>query len=99
MKDEITNEIIQQMLPYLDNMQVKRLQEVLVYTMYKYSDDSEKENLLTGNESVYQFIDAKRVEGCSEKTLKYYEKTIMDMLNAIGKEVMHIMTEIGRAHV
>lgn len=99
MKDEITNEIIQQMLPYLDNMQVKRLQEVLVYTMYKYSDDSEKENLLTGNESVYQFIDAKRVEGCSEKTLKYYEKTIMDMLNAIGKEVMHIMTEDLRGYL
>lgn len=100
MKDKITTEIMQQMLPYLDNAQAKRLQEVLVHTLHKHfvpcvevgeNNDSDK--------LVLQFIDAKRIEGCSEKTLKYYEKTITDMLMATGKAVMHIMTEDLRAYL
>ena len=31
------------------------------------------------------FISAKRVEGCSEKSLRYYESTIRNMLEAIDK--------------
>ena len=93
MKEEITNEVMQQMLPYLDNAQAQRLQGVLEYVTYKYSFEGENKSLAVNNSYglVHKFIDAKRIEGCSEKTLKYYEKTIMDMLNAIEKEVMHIM--------
>lgn len=39
------------------------------------------------------FIAAKRIEGCSEKTLKYYQTTIDAMINAINKSVRHIQTE------
>ena len=78
MKEEIANEVMQHMMPYLDNLQAKRLQEVLVYVMYKYSAECGKESVAVSNDNelVHKFIDAKRIEGCSEKTLKYYEKTI-----------------------
>lgn len=101
MKEEIANEVMQQMLPYLDNAQAKRLQEVLVYVMYKYSAECGNESVVVSNDNelVHKFIDAKRIEGCSEKTLKYYEKTIMDMLKATGKEVMHIVTEDLRRYL
>lgn len=95
MKEEITNEVLQQMLPYLNNAQIGRLQLVLEKTLCKYSaiSGTKTESLFGSNDLVRKFINAKRIEGCSEKTLKYYEKTIRDMLAATEKEVMHIQTE------
>ena len=40
-----------------------------------------------------RFITAKRIEGCSEKTLKYYRKTIESMLFAIAKKASQVTTE------
>lgn len=94
MKNELITDIVQQMLPYLDNAQTKKLQQVLEHALFQYeiieavapsNDDSE--NL------VNIFIAAKRIEGCSEKTLKYYQTTIVAMINAINKSVRHIQTE------
>jgi len=34
---------------------------------------------------VEAFSTAKRIEGCSEKTLEYYRRTIETMLSSIGK--------------
>lgn len=94
MKNELITDTVQQMLPYLDNSQTKKLQQVLEHALFQYeiieavapsNDDSE--NL------VNIFIAAKRIEGCSEKTLKYYQTTIDAMINAINKSVRHIQTE------
>lgn len=100
MKENIIREVLQRMLPYLDNAQSEKLQEVLGYTLGKYetfdvSDDSEKSN----DELIQKFIEAKRIEGCSERTLQYYRKTIEDMLTASDKEVIHITTEDLRAYL
>lgn len=94
MKNELITDIVQQMLPYLDNSQTKKLQQVLEHALFQYeiieavapsNDDSE--NL------VNIFIAAKRIEGCSEKTLKYYQTTIDAMIASINKVVRHIQTE------
>ena len=45
------------------------------------------------------FISAKRVEGCSEKSLLYYESTIRNMLDAIGKPECQITTEDLRGYL
>ncbi len=95
MKNEIVDGVLQQMMPYLDNAQEKRLREVLEHAFYEYGvkgeNDTETENNST--ELVEQFIEAKRIEGCSQKTLSYYQKTIVDMLSVIDKKVTHIRTE------
>ena len=77
MKEELMTEVMQQMLPYLDNAQLKQLRQVMEQTLYHYEvtgaearpeeDDS--------NDLIAMFIAAKRIEGCSEKTLKYYQTT------------------------
>lgn len=94
MKEEIVSEVVQQMLPYLDNVGVKKLQEILEHTLFYYEvsaapvereDDSE--------ELVNAFLSAKRIEGCSEKTLKYYQTTIEAMLSDVQKSLRHITTE------
>ena len=94
MKNELITDIVQQMLPYLDNSQTKKLQQVLEHALFQYEiieavapSNEDSENL------VNIFIAAKRIEGCSEKTLKYYQTTIDAMINAINKSVRHIQTE------
>lgn len=45
------------------------------------------------------FIAAKRVEGCSEKSLRYYESTIRNMLEGIDKPERFITTEDLRGYL
>lgn len=45
------------------------------------------------------FIAAKRVEGCSDKSLRYYESTIRNMLDGIGKTECQITTEDLRGYL
>lgn len=101
MKDEKTKEIMQQMLPYLDNAQMAQLQKVLEHTLWnctiteKVCDGSENKN---GNKAEL-FLASKRVEGCSEKTLAYYKATIEAALGTIGKDIRHIETEDLRQYL
>ena len=94
MKEQLIQEVQRQMLPFLNNAQLKQLQGVL-------------EGVLSGVElsrsagmvdsakvdTVACFINAKRIEGCSEKTLSYYRQTIVSMLSSIEKEPQEIVTE------
>ena len=70
MKQNLINEVIQGMLPYLNNAQTEKLQEVLQHTLFNYtvSEDENKEAPAERN-LVESFLAAKRIEGCSEKSL------------------------------
>lgn len=96
MKNEIITEITQQMLPYLDNMELEQLQKVLKITFTNY-EIAKSENIECKNLSNFNYMElflaAKRVEGCSDKTLKYYKATIETMLVTINKAVKHIITD------
>ena len=98
MKKEIINEILQKMLPYLNNQQLDQLKSTVdsVLAKHEIADVSETK---TSEELIGKFIEAKRIEGCSEKTLNYYRKTITDMLSGIEKEVMQITTEDLRKYL
>lgn len=100
MQNRIVKEVLQRMLPYLDNAQSGKLQEVLEYTLIKYAECEVSADDAKGNDELIQkFIEAKRIEGCSEKTLTYYQKTIENMLTSTGKEVIHITTENLRGYL
>ena len=45
------------------------------------------------------FLSAKRIEGCSEKTLKYYKSTIESMLDELNTDVKHIVTDDIRRYL
>lgn len=102
MKNALTREVLQQMLPYVNNEQAMCLQRIMEVVLTKYEVTS-TQGLSMENDSNEQmlakFIEAKRIEGCSEKTLMYYEKTITAMLNQVGKEIMHIVTEDLRSYL
>lgn len=98
MKQKIMNEVLQKMLPYLDNAQMNQLKTVLDSVLTKY-EIAEELDSRSNEDLIGRFIEAKRIEGCSEKTLNYYQKTITDMLSAAEKEVMHITTEDLRTYL
>ena len=101
MKEEITTRIIQQMLPVLTNEQLSKLRNVLNMafenvTMERASESTE--STLQASD-IDAFISAKRVEGCSEKTLKYYRQTIETMVSTLGKAPEQITTTDLRCYL
>lgn len=94
MKQNLINDIIQGMLPYLNNAQYEKLQEVLQCTLARYEVTEDKNvEKKTEPDLVGLFLSAKRIEGCSEKSLKYYKATINAMLYELQIDVKHIMTD------
>lgn len=100
MKQKIMEGIVQQMLPYLNNVQLQKLQEVLEYSFYNYEISSKVEETEDDSQKLIDaFVYAKRIEGCSEKTLKYYRTTIEAMTEVINKGVRHMQTDDLRAYL
>ena len=100
MKQNLITDVIQGMLPYLNNAQTERLQEVLQHTLFDYEvTKTEKDKELSEQNLVESFLSAKRIEGCSEKTLKYYNATIQSMLDGIGKSIKYIVTDDIRCYL
>ena len=100
MKQNLITDVVQGMLPYLNNAQLKRLQEVLQHSLVNY-EIVENENRDQSSEQnfVELFLSAKRIEGCSEKSLKYYKATIDTMLMTLDKEVKYIVTDDIRGYL
>ena len=101
MKTELITEVMQQMLPYLDNVQLKRLKQVMEQTLFYFEVTASETKIEDDDNSdlIAKFIAAKRVEGCSEKTLKYYRTTIEALVSSLGKNVRHISTEDLRTYL
>ncbi|RHP44022.1 site-specific tyrosine recombinase/integron integrase [Clostridium sp. AF32-12BH] len=101
MKEKIITEIINAMLPSLNNGQLKKLKDVLEVNLYNVAIVTRKdeENEQEIQDYLEIFLSAKRIEGCSEKTLTYYRNTIQQMMESIGKTVCTIDTEDLRTYL
>lgn len=100
MKQDLIKDVVQGMLPYLNNSQNEKLQEVLKYTLAKYEvTENQKQEKPSEQDFVELFLSAKRIEGCSEKSLKYYKATIEMMIATVGKSVKHIETDDIRRYL
>lgn len=100
MKQNLIKDVVQEMLPYLNNAQNEKLQEILRYTLAKYEvTDSQNKEENSEQDFVELFLAAKRIEGCSEKSLKYYKAAIETMLDELKKDVKHIVTDDIRGYL
>lgn len=93
MKQNLINDVVQGMLPYLNNAQAEKLQTVLRSALLHYSVEQDGNAEEPEQDLVASFLSAKRIEGCSEKSLQYYEATIKAMLSELGKDVKQIVTD------
>ena len=92
---KLINEVLVAMGSSLSSNQQERLRSVLQQTFSKV-ELIEKTESDTGSEDVsviQTFLAAKRVEGCSEKSMHYYDSTIRNALRAINKSVKDISTD------
>ena len=101
MKEKIISEIIREMLSSLNNKQLSKLKTTLEIYLYNVSIEAKQEADTEKEEVDYLevFLSAKRIEGCSQKTLIYYKNTIQQMLDSIGKSVCTIVAEDLRTYL
>ena len=104
MKEQLITEITRQMLPYLDNYQMEQLQETLSHCFWgvQVSPEEETDQIKekeTNSELLDMFISAKRVEGCSEKTVKYYQASIMRLFSTVDIPAIRMRTDDLRGYL
>ena len=96
----LINQVLQAMSKTLGNQEIERLKDVLEIT-FSNVEIFEK----TGSDAVIDmsviktFLSAKRVEGCSEKSMRYYESTIRNALATVGKNVKDVSTDDLRQYL
>ena len=100
MKEQLISRVQQQMLPYLNNEQLSKLRAAMEYCLHglEITETDQPQEQEQPN-AVAAFIAAKRIEGCSEKTLTYYRKTIEAMTAGIGKTPQQITTDDIRQYL
>ncbi|UWD34433.1 tyrosine-type recombinase/integrase [Mesomycoplasma molare] len=90
MLEKIIKNIIQKMQNTLNNKQLKYLSIVLSKELNAMLKDNE--NNKANRDLVEIFINSKKLEGCSDSTIKYYVSTIESMLKFINKKINEIDT-------
>ena len=104
MKSRIINKIKSKMKLYLDENQLVILDETLRNVLKDFDlveakcefdvKQSQENSILLMN-----FLASKHVEGCSERTIRYYHSTIDKMLNVVNKKIEFISTDDLRKYL
>ncbi|OFL63561.1 integrase [Facklamia sp. HMSC062C11] len=100
MKQILINEVVQGMLGYINNAQLQKLQQTLEHALFdKEIVESYNVQEDTSEDLLENFLSAKRIEGCSEKSLVYYRNTIQAMRDKVEKPVREIETDDLREYL
>ena len=74
--------ILNEMSEYLSIAQMKKLQEVVLKT---FSENEADKQEISNNDFLQMFLDAKRIEGCSERTIQYYRVTVEHLFSKMNQ--------------
>ena len=96
MKEKIISNILQRMQNKINN---KQLEELKIILIDEFSEENEEDKGKSNEQLKKLFIDAKRLEGCSDKTILYYVSTIETMITKINKSIVEIETADLRTYV
>lgn len=89
MEEKLVN-ILNEMADYLNVAQMKKLQEVLLKQL---ADNAPQKEDVSNDEYLKMFLNAKKIEGCSERTIQYYRVTIEHLIKNIGTQIRKVTTE------
>jgi len=103
MKEKLINEIENAMSGVLTFEQTAQLSTSLLQILSKYEvvvdGETVHEDFASNSRLLEIFLSAKQVEGCSLKTIKYYESTIRHLFSGMPKNVADYTTEDIRAYL
>lgn len=88
--------VLNEMSEYLSIAQMKKLQEVIIKA---FAENEVSKKDIPNDEFLKMFLSAKRIEGCSERTIKYYQVTVEHLLSNIETSVRKITTEEMREYL
>ena len=95
MEQKIVN-VLNEMSEYLSAAQMKKLQEVV---LKNFAENEPERANICNEQFLKMFLEAKRVEGCSERTIAYYRATIEHLLKCVSTSVRKITTEELREYL
>ena len=95
MEEKIVS-VLNEMSEYLSIAQMKKLQEVIIKT---FAENEVTKIDISNDEFLKMFLAAKRIEGCSDRTINYYEATVAHLLSQIEVNVRKITTEEIREYL
>lgn len=88
--------VLNEMSAYLTIAQMKKLQEIMLDT---FAENKIEKSNVANNDFLQMFLDAKKIEGCSERTIQYYQTTILHMFSKMNVPIRKITTEEIRAYL
>lgn len=88
--------VLNEMAEYLSISQMRKLQEVMLRS---FSSNSDYKKDISNGDYLQIFLDAKTIEGCSDRTIKFYRTTIEKMLETVITPVRKISTEDMRSYL
>lgn len=105
MKMDVILNITKDMEDSLTDYQLNKLKESLIINFEKLdfimkTDDLKHQEELDENTSMIEsFISSKQIEGCSDRTIKYYKEIIDKFNNSFDKSIKKITTEEIRSYL
>ena len=88
--------VLNEMSEYLSIAQMKKLQEVIIST---FAENEAVKKDISNDEFLEMYLAAKQIEGCSERTIKYYKTTVEHLLSHTEESVRKITTEEIREYL
>lgn len=101
--EDILNDIVSRIKDVLSDEQMKQVSISIKDVLAKYEinkkasneERREKEN----TELLETFLSAKKIEGCSDKTIHYYQSSIVKLLKGLSKSIKEICTNDIRRYL
>lgn len=89
--------VLNEMSEFLSLTQMKKLQEIM---LREFSENRTEKEDLSNIEYLVRFLEAKKIEGCSTRTIKYYKSTLEHLLKYKSDiHIRKISTEDIRAYL
>lgn len=103
MNEEFITSILENTVSFLTENQLDKLQFVLSYSLESYKLSKKESDQMKcereNTELLQSFLSAKKIEGCSEKTLHYYQTSIEHLFIKIQKSINNIETNDIRCYL
>lgn len=90
---QLSEQIFNVLSDFINENKIQEAKLAIADLALRILDDNKSTGPKTNEEALSLFIDAKRIEGCSEKSLNYYRTTLVPILKEINKDYFLINTE------
>ena len=88
--------VLNEMAEYLSISQMKKLQEVIIRN---FAENEAEKKKISNDDFLKMFLEAKQIEGCSGRTIKYYKTTVEHLISQVETSVRKITTEEIREYL